>query len=32
MPHIYGSIIDKETGVTRVEDVKRLYEIVKKLV
>ena len=32
MPHIYGSIIDKETGKTRVEDVVKLYEIVKKLV
>ena len=32
MPHIYGSIIDKETGLTRVEDIKKLYEIVKKLV
>ena len=32
MPHIYGSIIDKETGKTRIEDVKKLYEIVKKLV
>ena len=32
MPHIYGSIIDKETGLTRVEDVKKLYEIVKKMV
>ena len=32
MPHIYGSIIDKETGLTRVEDIKKLYEIIKKLV
>ena len=32
MPHIYGSIIDKETGLTRIEDMKKLYEIVKKLV
>lgn len=32
MPHIYGSIIDSETGLTRIEDVKKLYEIVKKLV
>ena len=32
MPHIYGSIIDKETGKTRIEDVKKLYDIVKKLV
>jgi 2-dehydro-3-deoxy-phosphogluconate aldolase len=32
MPHIYGSIIDKETGLTRIEDIRKLYEIVKKLV
>ena len=32
MPHIYGSIIDKETGLTRIEDVVKLYEIIKKLV
>lgn len=32
MPHVYNSIIDKETGKTRVEDVKKLYDIVKKLV
>ena len=29
MPHVYGSIIDKETGKTRIEDVKKLYDIVK---
>ena len=32
MPHIYGAIIDKETGLTRVEDVKKMYEIIKKMV
>ncbi len=32
MPHIYSSIIDKESGNTRVEDVKKLLAIVKKLV
>ena len=32
MPHIYGSIIDKKTGLTRTEDIKKMYEIIKKLV
>ena len=32
IPHIYSSIIDKETGNTRIEDVKKLMEIVKELV
>ena len=32
IPHIYSSIIDKETGNTRNEDVKKLMEIVKELV
>ncbi|MBW6410105.1 2-dehydro-3-deoxy-phosphogluconate aldolase [Clostridium weizhouense] len=32
MPHVYNSIIDKETGKTRVEDVKQIYEIIKELV
>lgn len=32
MPHVYNSIIDKETGKTKVEDVKKLYEIIKELV
>ncbi|MCL1936152.1 MAG: KDGP aldolase family protein [Defluviitaleaceae bacterium] len=31
IPHIYSSIIDKETGNTRVEDVVKLFEIVKAL-
>lgn len=30
IPHIYSSIIDKETGDTRPEDVAKLYEIIKK--
>lgn len=32
IPHIYSSIIDKESGNTRIEDVKKLMEIVKELV
>ena len=32
MPHIYGSIIDKKTGLTRTEDIRKMYEIIKKLV
>lgn len=32
IPHIYTSIIDKETGETRVEDVKTLLAITKELV
>ncbi len=32
IPHVYSSIIDKETGNTRVEDVKVLLEIMKKSV
>lgn len=32
IPHVYSSIIDKETGNTRIEDVKTLYEITKKVV
>lgn len=32
IPHIYSSIIDKETGDTNPEDVKELFEIVKKVV
>ena len=31
IPHIYSSIIDSETGDTRPEDVKVLYNIVKKI-
>ena len=32
IPHIYSSIIDKETGDTRPEDVRTLLGIVKELV
>lgn len=32
MPHVYNSIIDKETEKTKAEDVKKLYEIIKELV
>ena len=31
IPHVYSSIIDKETNQTRIEDVQKLYEIMKKL-
>lgn len=31
IPHVYSSIIDKETKQTRKEDVKKLYEIMKEL-
>lgn len=31
IPHVYSSIIDKETGDTRPEDVKTLFEIIKKV-
>jgi uncharacterized protein (TIGR03581 family) len=30
LPHIYSSIIDKDTGLTRPGDVSKLFEIVKK--
>jgi len=30
IPHVYSSIIDKETGNTKVEDVKTLLEMMKK--
>lgn len=32
IPHVYTSIIDPQTGATRLEDVKQLYAIMKKLV
>ena len=32
IPHVYSSIIDKETGNTKVEDVRELLAVVKKLV
>ncbi len=31
MPHVYGAVIDKETGITEIEKVKTIYEIVKKV-
>lgn len=31
IPHIYTSVIDKKTGLTRPEDVKTLYDITKKV-
>ncbi|GBU10479.1 4-hydroxy-2-ketovalerate aldolase [Erysipelotrichaceae bacterium] len=31
IPHVYSSIIDKTTGETRSEDVKLLFEIIKKV-
>lgn len=32
IPHVYSSIIDKETGKTNVEDIKKLLDITKQLV
>ncbi|MGL5150883.1 MAG: 2-dehydro-3-deoxy-phosphogluconate aldolase [Clostridium sp.] len=32
VPHVYTSIVNKETGCTNVEDIKTLYKIMKKLV
>lgn len=32
IPHVYSSIIDKETGETRIEDVRELLGIMKKVV
>jgi len=32
IPHVYSSIIDTETNITRIHDVNELYEIMKKLV
>lgn len=31
IPHVYSSIIDKESGNTKIEDIKEIYEIMKKL-
>ena len=31
IPHVYSSIIDSDTNVTRIDDVNKLYEIMKKL-
>jgi uncharacterized protein (TIGR03581 family) len=32
IPHVYSSIIDKETGATRIPDVLALYEMIKEVV
>ncbi|QMV42494.1 2-dehydro-3-deoxy-phosphogluconate aldolase [Cohnella cholangitidis] len=32
IPHVYSSIIDKATGKTKVEDVRKLLDVVKRLV
>lgn len=32
IPHVYSSIIDKETGATRVEDAKALYDMIREVV
>ncbi|KKJ72022.1 KDGP aldolase, partial [Enterococcus faecium] len=32
IPHVYSSIIDKETGDTRIGDVKILLSMVKKII
>ena len=31
VPHVYSSVIDKETGLTRLDDVQKLYDIMLKL-
>jgi 2-dehydro-3-deoxy-phosphogluconate aldolase len=31
MPHVYGSVMDKETGMTNVEQVRRIYEILERI-
>ncbi|MDR1794803.1 MAG: KDGP aldolase [Erysipelotrichaceae bacterium] len=31
IPHVYSSIIDKESGLTKIEDVKTLMSIIKKI-
>jgi len=32
IPHVYSSIIDKETGNTNIDDVRVLFDTLKKLV
>ena len=32
IPHVYSSIIDKESGNTRIEDVEKIFSIIDKLV
>ncbi|MBR0138204.1 MAG: oxo-acid lyase [Erysipelotrichaceae bacterium] len=31
VPHVYSSIIDKETGNTRIEDVRKIFEIIDRV-
>ncbi|MGC6176504.1 2-dehydro-3-deoxy-phosphogluconate aldolase [Lacrimispora sp. 38-1] len=31
IPHVYSSIIDKETGATRISDVVKLYEMIQEI-
>ena len=31
IPHVYSSIIDKETGATRISDVVKLYELIREI-
>lgn len=31
IPHVYSSIIDKETGATRISDVVKLYDMIRKI-
>ncbi|MBE5980146.1 MAG: oxo-acid lyase [Paenibacillaceae bacterium] len=31
IPHVYSSIIDKETGATRISDVVKLYEMIREI-
>ena len=32
IPHVYSSIIDKKSGRTRIEDVKKLMKIIKEMI
>lgn len=32
IPHVYSSIVDEKTGSTKIEDIRKLLEIVKRLV
>lgn len=32
IPHVYSSIIDKQTGATKIEDVKELYRMIQEVV
>ena len=31
IPHIYSAIVDKQTGLTKIEDVKKLFDIIKSV-